>query len=160
MIAPDEYAVRLAVEKLQARYVAAIDDDRLEAWPLCFTDPCRYLIISAETYEKGQPLGVFFADSRGMLIDRVASLRRANIYEAQRYRHIVSSTLILGVADGIVTAQSNYLVTRIMQDGAMSLFSAGRYLDRIDLTGPEPLFREKLAIFDNKRIDTLLALPI
>lgn len=155
-----DYEIKLAVERLQARYVGVIDDDRLEEWPNCFTDPCRYQIISAETYEKGQPLGVFFADSRGMLIDRVASLRRANIYEAQRYRHIVSSTLILSTDNGIVTAQSNYLVTRIMQDGAMSLFSTGRYLDRINLTGAEALFEEKLAIFDSKRIDTLLALPI
>jgi len=155
-----DYEIKLAVERLQARYVGVIDDDRLEEWPNCFTDPCRYQIISAETYEKGQPLGVFFADSRGMLIDRVASLRRANIYEAQRYRHIVSSTLILSADNGIVTAQSNYLVTRIMQDGAMSLFSTGRYLDRINLTGAEALFEEKLAIFDSRRIDTLLALPI
>ena len=160
MASSNEIEIKLAVERLQARYVGAIDDDRLEEWPNCFADPCRYLIISAETYEKGQPLGVFFADSRGMLIDRVASLRRANIYEAQRYRHIVSSMLILSADNGIVKAQSNYLVTRIMQDGSMSLFSAGRYLDQINLNGAEPLFEEKLAIFDNKRIDTLLALPI
>ncbi|HEX4111044.1 MAG TPA: aromatic-ring-hydroxylating dioxygenase subunit beta [Stellaceae bacterium] len=151
---------RSLVENLNARYVAAIDDDRLEDWPAFFTDPCRYEIISAENVERGMPLGVFFADSRAMLADRVASLRRANIYDSQRYRHIVSATLILDEEKTIVRAQSNFLVVRIMLDGEMRLFMSGRYRDVIDTSGPAPLFAEKRAIFDNRRIDTLLALPI
>jgi len=152
--------LRTLVETLNARYVATIDDDRLEEWPALFTDPCRYEIISAENVEQGMPLGVFFADSRAMLNDRVASLRRANIYESQRYRHLVSATLILGEEAGLVRARMNFLVVRIMLDGDMRLFMSGRYLDTIDVTGPAPLFREKRVVFDNRRIDTLLALPI
>jgi anthranilate 1,2-dioxygenase small subunit len=157
---PPDIATQLAVERLLARYVASIDADRLEEWPGYFTERCRYQIISAENHEQGLPIGVFFANSRGMLADRVAALRQANVYEPQRYRHLVSSTLLLGEADGLVAAQSNYLVVRIMHDGGTMLFSTGRYLDRIDLRGPEPLFAEKLVIFDSKRIDTLLAIPI
>jgi anthranilate 1,2-dioxygenase small subunit len=157
---PTEIATHFAVERLLARYVASIDADRLEEWPGYFTEACRYQIISAENYEQGLPIGVFFANSRGMLADRVAALRQANVYEAQSYRHLISSTLILGDDGGIVTAQSNYMVVRIMHDGATMLFSTGRYLDRIDLRGPEPQFVEKLVIFDSKRIDTLLAIPI
>ena len=155
-----DIATQLAVERLLARYVASIDEDRLEEWPGYFAERCRYQIISAENYAKGLPIGVFFADSRGMLQDRVSALREANVYEAQRYRHLVSSTLILSAADGIVTVHSNYMVARIMHDGAMTLFSTGRYLDRITLRGTEPLFEERLVVFDNKRIDTLLAIPL
>jgi anthranilate 1,2-dioxygenase small subunit len=155
-----EYESRVAVERLQARHAAAIDEDRLEEWPLCFTEACRYEITSAENHDKGLPLGIFFADSRAMLEDRVASLRGANIYEAQRYRHIVSPPLIVESTTEGIAAQTNFLVVRIMRDGAMSIFAAGRYLDRIDLSGREPLFAEKIAILDNRRIDTLLALPI
>jgi anthranilate 1,2-dioxygenase small subunit len=151
---------RAIVETLNARYVAAIDEDRLEEWPRFFTDPCRYEVISAETVAAGLPLGLFFADSRAMLIDRVASLRRANIYEAQRYRHIVSATVIEGVEGGRARASANFLVARIMADGDMRLFMTGRYRDVIDLAGPTPLFVEKRAIFDNRRVDTLLALPV
>jgi 3-phenylpropionate/cinnamic acid dioxygenase small subunit len=154
-----DISTQLAVERLLARYVASIDEDRLEEWPGYFAERCRYQIISAENYEKGLPIGVFFADSRGMLQDRVSALREANVYEAQRYRHLVSSTLILTAADGIVTARSNYMVARIMHDGAMTLFSTGRYLDRIALA-PEPRFLEKLVICDSRRIETLLAIPL
>jgi len=155
-----DIATQLAVERLLARYVASIDEDRLEEWPGYFTETCRYQIISRENHEKGLPIGVFYADSRGMLQDRVAALREANIYEAQRYRHLVSATLIDQVSDGVAMVRSNYLVLRIMQDGVLSVFSAGRYLDRIELSGAEPLFQERIVVFDNKRIDTLLAIPL
>lgn len=78
-----DIATQLAVERLLARYVASIDEDRLEEWPSYFTATCRYQIISRENRDKGLPIGVFFADSRGMLQDRVSALREANVYEAQ-----------------------------------------------------------------------------
>ena len=148
------------VDNLQGRYVAAIDNDQLEAWPGFFTDPCRYEIISAENVEQNMPLGVFFADSRAMLTDRVASLRRANIYEAQRYRHIVSPALVVSEDEKLLRAETNFVVVRIMLDGDMRLFMSGRYRDVVDVSGPSPRFAEKRVIFDNRRIDTLLALPI
>lgn len=153
-------ALQFAIERLQARYVSCIDDDRLEQWPGFFIEHCRYQIISAENYERKLPVGVFFADSRAMLSDRVAALREANVYEAQRYRHLVCATLITSRSGEIVTAQSNYQVVRVLQDGSTMIFSVGRYLDRINLNGGEPLFEEKLVVFDNRRIDTLLAIPI
>ncbi|HXP29619.1 MAG TPA: aromatic-ring-hydroxylating dioxygenase subunit beta [Stellaceae bacterium] len=155
-----DIATQLAVERLLARYVRCIDEDLLEEWPGFFTAECRYQIIARENYERNLPIGVFFANSRAMLQDRVTALRQANVYVAQRYRHLVSSTLLLDRRDDTVTAQSNFQVTRIMQDGATALFSTGRYLDQIVLAGPEPLFAEKLVICDSRRIDTLLAMPL
>ncbi|HLH78582.1 MAG TPA: aromatic-ring-hydroxylating dioxygenase subunit beta [Candidatus Binataceae bacterium] len=152
--------LQFEIERLQARYVTCIDDDRLEEWPAFFTEQCRYQIISAENYTRKLPVGVFFADSRAMLSDRVAALRQANIYEAQRYRHLVGATLISARHGEIVTAQSNYQVVRVLQDGSTMIFSVGRYLDRINLNRGAPLFEEKLVVFDNRRIDTLLAIPI
>jgi anthranilate 1,2-dioxygenase small subunit len=152
--------LQFAVERLEARYAAAIDDDRLEEWPHFFTETCRYQIITRENYEKKLPVGIFFASSRGMLIDRVRSLREANIYEAQRYRHLLSPTLVTRREGDAVEAQTNYQVIRTTQEGAMALFSTGRYLDRILVGGPELLFAEKLVLCDSRRIDTLLAIPL
>jgi anthranilate 1,2-dioxygenase small subunit len=151
---------QFAVERLNARYVAAIDEGRLEEWPLFFAQRCRYRIVTRENYEKRRPIAIFFADSRGMLSDRVASLREANIYEAQRYRHLVTSTLITDEVAGVVAAESNFQVVRTTEAGAMTLFATGRYFDRINLNGPEPLFTEKIVVCDSRRIDTLLALPL
>ena len=86
-------AIRLQVEDLNARYALAIDGDDLEAWPEFFTEHGRYRITTAENVERGLPLGLVHATSRAMLRDRVRSLRDANVYEAQRYRHVLSPPL-------------------------------------------------------------------
>jgi anthranilate 1,2-dioxygenase small subunit len=148
------------IERLITDYVHCIDDDRLEEWPGFFAEPCLYKILSAENYERGLPIGVFFANTRGMLQDRVSALREANIYEPQRYRHLVSSIRILEQTGSLVPAESNFLVTRIMQDGGTSLFATGRYLERIATDGPKLLFTEKIVVCDSRRIDTLLAIPL
>lgn len=150
--------IQREVEKLHSRYVHALDDDRLEDWPGFFTEDGVYRIATAENEARGLPLPVLYAEGRAMLRDRVASLRHANIYEPQRYRHLVSCTLIESEGK-IVRSTSSFLVVRIMQDGQAALFASGRYLDRIAL-GPEPLYAERVVVCDSRRFDTLLAIPL
>jgi len=151
----------LKVQDLLARYVQALDDDRLEEWPNFFTDTCRYLVTTADNIAQGLPLGMIYATSGAMLRDRVRSLRDANVYEAQRYRHIVGPPVIEAEQGGSVRAQTSFMVARIMHSGETILFATGRYDDRIVLTGPEALrFVEKVVILDSRMIDTLLAIPI
>jgi len=152
--------LQFTIERLIADYVQCIDDDRLEEWPAFFAEPCLYKITAADNYERGMPIAMFFANTRGMLQDRVRALREANIYEPQRYRHLVSAVRILEQQDTVASVQSNFLVVRVMQDGATSLFLSGRYLDKVVLDGPQALFVEKLVICDSRRVDTLLAIPV
>jgi 3-phenylpropionate/cinnamic acid dioxygenase small subunit len=42
----------------------------------------------------------------------------------------------------------------------MSIFSTGRYLDVIVLEGDQPKLAERLVVFDSRRIETLLVIPI
>ena len=157
---PDiDLSLQLAVENLLARYVHALDDDRLEEWPAFFTERGRYRITTAENRARGLPLCIIQAVSPAMMRDRVAALRHANIYEAQNYRHIVSSTLVTRIDPVTVEAVSNFQVARIMHDGATMLFATGRYLDRIAI-GSEVLFEDKLVVLDSRRVDTLLAIPL
>lgn len=151
--------IQLAVERLHARYVHALDAGRLEDWPNFFTENGTYRITTAENEERGLPLPVLYAEGRGMLRDRVASLRHANIYEPQRYRHIVSSILVDRISDKTATSTANFMVIRIMENGETTLFASGRYLDRIVLA-PEPGYEERVVICDSRRFDTLLAIPL
>ncbi len=150
--------LQLAVGALHARYAHALDSGSLEEWPGFFTEDGRYRIATAENEERGLPLPVLSAEGRGMLRDRVASLRHANIYEPQRYRHIVSGTLIEKVSRSLVTSVTNFLVVRTMQDGATLLFASGRYADRIRI--PDMLYEERVVVCDSRRFDTLLAIPL
>jgi 3-phenylpropionate/cinnamic acid dioxygenase small subunit len=151
--------VQREVEKLHARYAHALDADRLEDWPDFFTEDGVYRIATAENEERGLPLPVLYAEGRAMLRDRVASLRHANIYEPQRYRHIVSSVLVEEISSLEARSTCSFLVVRIMQGGETTLFASGRYLDRIALS-PEPRYAERLVVCDSRRFDTLLAIPL
>jgi 3-phenylpropionate/cinnamic acid dioxygenase small subunit len=150
--------LQLAVERLHARYVHSLDSDELERWPEFFTENGVYRISTAENEARGLPLPVLYAEGRAMLNDRVASLRHANIYEPQRYRHIVSAVLVERQDQGTVKSIANFLVIRIMQNGETMLFASGRYVDRIVL--PEMRYEERVVICDSRRFDTLLAIPL
>jgi 3-phenylpropionate/cinnamic acid dioxygenase small subunit len=152
--------LQLTVENLLARYVHALDDDRLEDWPDFFLEDGRYRITTAENFERRLPLAIIYADSRAMLRDRVSALRHASIYEAQRYRHGVSSVLVERIDAHSARAASNFQVVRIMHTGESTLFASGRYLDRIRLNGKVPQFEERIVVLDSRSVDTLLAIPI
>jgi 3-phenylpropionate/cinnamic acid dioxygenase small subunit len=103
---------------------------------------------------------VIYADSKGMLKDRVTALREANVFERQSYRHLVGLPAIVGERDGAVRAETPFLVVRIMRDGAMALFATGRYLDTLVEDTGALRFRERVVVCDSSRIDTLLAIPL
>jgi len=151
---------RSRIEDLIAAYAELIDEDRLEEWPDLFGDPCRYLIISRANHEAGLRQGVMYAASRGMLLDRVFSLRRANIYEPHRYRHVVGPIRVKAVDGGVAVVHSHFLAVRIMHDGSSMLFASGRYLDRIDISKIPFRFNERIVVLDSDKIDTLLAIPL
>ena len=145
------------VEDLHARYAHALDEDRLEDWPNFFTENGVYRIATAENEARGLPLPVVYCEGRAMLRDRVQSLRHANIYEPQRYRHIISSVLIEAGRD-FIKSTSSFLVVRIMENGEATFFASGRYEDTIAL--PALKFEQRVVVCDSRRFDTLLAIPL
>jgi len=155
-----DLALRLGINELVAAYADCIDDDRLEEWPDFFADNCHYLITDRESHEAGLRHGVIYAASKGMLVDRVVTLRRVLMFEAHRYRHVTGPTRILKIADGVAEARTSFIAARIMHDGATSLFATGRYLDRIAVTAPPFRFIERLVVLDSPKIDTLLVIPL
>ena len=153
-------ARRLELDQLYADYVHCLDADDLERWPDFFTEDCFYRVTSAENYQAGLPLGLIYATSRNMLKDRVSALREANIYEPQRYRHLVSSIKIVEGYEHTLDLMANFMVVRTMQEGDMTLFAAGRYLDQIRRVDGSWKFARKNVVLDSRQIDTLLAIPI
>ena len=156
----DAQTIRLGVQELIGEYAECIDEDRLEEWPDLFADPCRYLIISRANHEAGMRQGVMYAATRGMLLDRVFTIRRANLFEPHRYRHVVGPIRLKSVEDTTAIVHSHFIVARIMHTGETTMFATGRYLDRIDIAGDDYRFMERVVVLDSDRIDTLLAIPI
>lgn len=151
---------RLQIGDLLAEYAHAIDDDRLEEWPEFFTDDCSYRMINRENHEKGRVVGIMDCSSKGMLQDRILALREANVFEPHTYRHILSATRITGQNGNVYNVETSFLVIRTMQEGDMSVFCTGKYIDEIVLADTGPRFRKRLVVCDSNRIDTLIVIPI
>ena len=152
--------LQFRVERLLANYVQCIDEDRLEAWPDFFVDDCLYRIIAKENADRNLPVAAIFCDSKGMLTDRIVSLRRANVYERHQYRHIVSSVVISDISDNLISVKSNYVVYRTRTNGLTEVYNAGMYNDKIVGVNGALLFKEKIVTFDTNRIDSLLVTPL
>jgi 3-phenylpropionate/cinnamic acid dioxygenase small subunit len=151
----------MALCAFNAAYAQAIDSDALEQWPSFFTEDCHYRITHVENQREGLPAGIVYADSRAMLEDRIAALREANIYERQRYRHLLGIPKIESADACGAVARTPFMVARIMATGETMLFATGEYHDRF-VVGNDGnlLLAERVAVCDSTVTDTLLALPL
>lgn len=149
-----------ATQLMQA-YCSCIDGDRLEDWPNFFTPDGCYELVTRENAERNLPATAMRCDGTAMMRDRVVSLRHANVYARQYYRHLVTDLLIGEITESTVSVGSNYLVTRTLaMEGDPILFSVGRATDTLMLTSQGLRFQSRRVIADNDRIHTLLVLPI
>lgn len=156
----DRSAILAALADASEDYAAAIDRDELERWPDFFEAECIYKVTTRDNVLAGWPAGVIYADSRAALQDRVKSLREANIYEGQVYRHVMGRPRILEVQGDVVRAETSFLVVRTMRDGEMVVFAAGSYQDLARVQAGKLSFIERIVVCDSSRVDTLMALPL
>lgn len=147
--------------QLNADYAAAIDDSRWEDWPSFFAEKCFYRITTADNHARGLPAGLVYVDSRQMLADRVLSLRKANVFERQAYRHLISLPRIVASEGGHLKAETGFAVLRIMRTGETAIFASGRYFDEAERGANGQLrLTCRDVVCDSQRIDTLLAIPL
>ncbi len=148
------------IVELNALYVRVIDTEQFEEWPKLFHDPCLYKLTTAENVARGMEGALIYADTRGMLEDRISSLRKVNLYERQRYRHIVGLPSVLGETADTADVETPFLIVRIMREGDMDVFASGCYRDKIRPDGSGALrFAERIVMCDGRRFDTLVAIP-
>lgn len=149
------------IAALNAATARALDSGKLEDWPEFFLDDCLYKVTTADNHAKGYQAGLIYADSKAMLADRVMALREANIYERQRYRHILGMPLLEAATDGALAVETSFVVVRTMRDGQMMVFAAGVYLDRVKQVADGAWrYAQRIVVCDSQRIDTLLAIPL
>lgn len=143
-----------------AAYAHTIDSDALEQWPDFFTADCHYRITHIENEQQGLPAGIVYADSRAMLEDRIAALREANIFERQRYRHLIGMPMVESANADAAQAQTPFVVVRIMATGQSDVFATGVYRDRFVKVDGQLRLAERVAVCDSTVTDTLLVIPL
>ena len=150
-----------AVENLIHEWARAIDENRVEKICELMAADGRYRVQSRFNADRNLPHALIDAQSAAQLRDRIKSMRLANIYEPQHYRHILSGVQITGGDAPLLQVRSNFLVVRTMDlDGDMKVFAAGQCEDVVDVSGAEPVFRSRHFRLDSRVVETLLVIPL
>jgi anthranilate 1,2-dioxygenase small subunit len=158
--AHDSAENRFLVNDLLADAVNLLDHDRLETWVDCFTENAVYRILSRENTELNLPLPLLQCENKNMIRDRVLSLRKANVTNLHRDRHVAGPAKLSLGKDELITAESSYALYQSTFEGMSRLFSVGAYRDRIGIEQGEALFVERTVIVDMFSVPTMLSTPI
>ncbi|WP_428488490.1 aromatic-ring-hydroxylating dioxygenase subunit beta [Rhodopila sp.] len=140
-------------------YYNALDDVRLDDWPAFFCEDCIYRIIPRENYEAGYTLSTIYAESRGMLIDRVMGLTRTQMYAPRTYRRFPGPLRIIdGDAQGVRT-RHNLLVVQTLIDKQTEIMLSAVCHDIVVLGNERLQLRERIVVSDSEMIPNSLIYP-
>lgn len=150
------------VSYLLAEWAHAIDQDRVEDIAALMRPDGRYTVTSRFNHNRGLPMAIIDAHSAAQLRDRIKSMRLANIYQPQSYRHVISGIQVMGQeASGLLQVRSSFAVVRTLELlGDSMLFASGECHDLIDLQGSQPRFAKRRMIYDSRAVETLMVIPI
>ena len=140
-------------------YYNALDDVRLDAWPALFTEDCIYRVIPRENYEAGYTLSTIYAESRGMLIDRVMGLTRTQMYAPRTYRRFPGPLRIVSSTDDGVRTRHNLLVVQTLIDKQTEIVLSAVCHDVLTEEDGQPRLRERVVVFDSEMIPNSLIYP-
>ena len=150
---------RDAIHDFYDDYYNALDDGRLEEWPVFFAEDCLYQIIPSENYEAGYKLSTIYADSRGALTDRVMGLLRTQMFAPRYYRRFPGPIRIVSREGDAVRVRHNLLVVQTLIDKQSEIVLSAVCHDVLAVGGGRPLLRERVVVFDSEMIPNSLIYP-
>ena len=158
LIQPNEYFI---IQDLIYEWARAIDENRVEDIANLLDSQGRYTVKSRFNHDRDLPLAVIDCHSAAQLRDRILSMRLANVYEPQHYRHMISGIQVVDRVGPMIHTRSNFMSVRTRDlDGEVKVIFTGQAQDVIELDGSDARFKERFMIFDSRVIETLLVIPI
>jgi 3-phenylpropionate/cinnamic acid dioxygenase small subunit len=152
--------LRTRLADLYGAYDEALGEGRYESWPEFFTETCTYKIISRENYDAGLPIGLVGAESRAMLADRVAAMRKTMLYAPRVMRNLTSGIVLHAIAPDGMRLNASFAVFQTLLNEPSATFLCGRYYDRVVEDAGTMRFAERLCVTDATLVPTSLIFPI
>jgi len=154
-------ALRVEIEQFNAEYCAVLDTGNIEQWPRFFADDAVYRITARENAEQDLPVGLVYAQGRGMMHDRAVAIARTQMFAPRYNLHLVTNTRVTHEsATGEIEAQANFGLFQTLVEGATTIHMAGTYYDRFVRTDEGLLLKERQAIYDSSLIANDLVYPL
>jgi anthranilate 1,2-dioxygenase small subunit len=150
------------IDQFNARYAAALDDQRLQDWVEMFADDAFYLVTSRENADQGLPVGLIYCEGKGMIRDRAFALEKTAMFAPRYLRHIIGNLVVTDEdADGDIRAQANYVVLQVLFDRPdATLHQVGRYRDVFRRTSDGLRLKERRCVYDNLLVPNALCIPV
>jgi 3-phenylpropionate/cinnamic acid dioxygenase small subunit len=152
--------LRTRLADLYAAYDDALGEGEYERWPEFFTEVCRYQIIPRESHDLGHPLGLMQAESRGMLADRVAAIRKTTLYAPRIVQRLVSSIVLRAIEPDGMRLSASFATFQTMLNEPSQVFLCGRLYDRVVDDAGTLRFAERICVTDSTLVPTSLIFPI
>jgi len=155
-----------AIDDLQIRYIAALDDKDMQGWLATFAQApdSAYFLTTQQNVEENLPLGLIHDDNYARLQDRVNFVTRiwAGVYQDYQTRHFVQRTRCVQLGAGEYEVKSNFgLIFTPSDTGRAQVFTAGIYLDRVVINADgTAAFRTKKVINDTPALEQYLVYPV
>jgi salicylate 5-hydroxylase small subunit len=149
-----------AITQFYALYSSIIDSADWDKWPEQFTEDCVYRLQPRENHERNLPLATLAFTSRGMLLDRVYSIKETLFHDPYYQRHIISSPVVHAVRPDLWECEANYAVFRTKLSDTTTVFNVGRSFDTIVRADGGLRFARRECIYDSEMIPNSLIYPI
>jgi len=153
-------AIEKAADELMANYADCIDDGRFDDWLELFTEDASYKVVARDNHDRGLPATMVLCTNKNMIRDRIAALLGATKYNFHYDRHVVGQLRVRPRSDDEWELRASYAAFQTSDEGRSSLFSVGRYDDRIRRQGDRLLFCAKTVVVDTFAIPGMLATPL
>lgn len=153
-------ALRERLADLYGAYDEALGEGVYERWPEFFTEACVYRITSRENYEAGLPIGLVTAESRAMLADRVAAMRKTMLYAPRIMRNMTTGIVLRASAADGMRLSASFAVFQTLLNEPSAVFLCGRYYDRVVEDSGELRFAERICVTDATLVPTSLIFPL
>lgn len=150
---------RDALRDFYDEYYTVLDDVRLDEWPALFTEDCVYRVIPRENYEAGYTLSTIYAESRGMLVDRVMGVTRTQMFAPRYYRRFPGPLRIVSRDGDSVRTRHNLLVVQTLIDKKSEIVLSAVCHDVLVPDCERNRLRERIVVFDSEMIPNSLIYP-
>jgi salicylate 5-hydroxylase small subunit len=150
---------RDALRDFYDEYYTILDDVQLDDWPPLFTEDSVYRVIPRENYEAGYTLSTIYAESRGMLVDRVMGLMRTQMYAPRYYRRFPGPLRIVSRDGDAVSVRHNLLILQTLIDKQTEIVLSAVCHDVLVPDDGRVRLRERIVVFDSEMIPNSLIYP-
>jgi salicylate 5-hydroxylase small subunit len=148
------------LEWLYADCAAALDEGEFERWPSFFAEESSYFVTTQENVDRGWALGLLSCESRGMMIDRVAAIRKTMYYMPRVQRRIISGVRITRVDGALTHTRASFALFDTLGGEHTKVLAAGRFLDIVGREEDSLKFVKRTCILDASLVPNSLPFPI